>query len=85
MNTSDVNAPAAGLLDTFPSYRTLDARIECRDAIRPGVDVALFGTNLTNEKYFTGGYSLATDLGVDAVLAGEPRMYGVSVKYHFGK
>jgi len=85
VNTSDANANAFGLKDRFAGYGLLDARIEWSDAIAKGIDLALFGTNLTNKGYFIGGYSLATDLGVDAILAGEPRMYGMSVKLRFGQ
>ena len=84
VNTSDVNAPLVGLKDTFAGYGTLDARIEWNDVFAKGIDLAVFGTNLTNKGYFVGGYSLSTDLGVDAILAGEPRMYGVSMKLRFG-
>ncbi|MDX3885164.1 MAG: TonB-dependent receptor [Sphingomonas sp.] len=83
VNTSDSNASAVGLKDSFPGYGTFDARIEWHDAIARGIDLALFGTNLTNKDYLVGGYSVATDLGTDAILAGEPRMYGVSAKYRF--
>lgn len=84
VNTSDSNAGAAGLADSFAGYGTLDARVEWNDAIAKGVDLAVFGTNLTNKDYLVGGYSVATDLGSDAILAGEPRMYGMSIRYRFG-
>jgi iron complex outermembrane receptor protein len=48
------------------------------------VDIGLFATNVTNEKYYlASGNSLATT-GAESIVLGEPRMYGMRVKVHFG-
>jgi iron complex outermembrane receptor protein len=46
--------------------------------------VALFGANVTNQ--FTRGVVRAffTSLGYDVRYVGQPRMYGVRVRYRFG-
>jgi iron complex outermembrane receptor protein len=79
-NTNDVAAP----INTYPSYGLLNARIELRNVIREGIDFSVFGTNLTNNTYILGGYPLATQLGFESALYGEPRMYGASVRVRFG-
>jgi hypothetical protein len=39
---------------------------------------------VTNKSYITGTNSLDHNLGIAALQWGEPRMFGVSVRYHFG-
>jgi iron complex outermembrane receptor protein len=48
------------------------------------VDVAVFGTNLTGEKYDTTHTDLFGTAGFASATVGEPRMYGVRVRYSFG-
>src|SRR6202008_3266607 len=67
----------------YPSYGVLNARLEWRDALRKGVDIAVFGSNLLDKEYVQGGYPLG-NLGVEAAVYGEPRMFGVSASVRFG-
>ncbi|SFR88593.1 TonB-dependent receptor [Sphingomonas jatrophae] len=80
VTTSDPDAP----IDTYPSYTLWNARLDWSDAFAPGVDLAVFATNITGKKYIVGGYPLVSALGFDSVLYGEPRMYGASVRFRFG-
>ena len=49
------------------------------------VDLGLFVTNLTDQKYWVAsGGSLAT-IGGDFLVLGTPRMFGARVKIHFGQ
>jgi len=84
VTTPDPDAKALGLSDTLPGYGILGARIEWANAVADGIDLAVFGTNLTNKTYIVGGYSIASFLGVEPVLYGEPRMYGASLRVRFG-
>jgi iron complex outermembrane recepter protein len=77
------NAPTPGIIATWPSYGLLNARIEWQNVMRTHVNVALFGTNLLDKTYIQGGFPIAA-LGYDAATYGEPRMYGVSLKYEWG-
>ncbi|HEY4547936.1 MAG TPA: TonB-dependent receptor [Pedomonas sp.] len=79
-NTNEVN-PA--VVTTYPSYGLLNGRIEFNNIAETGLDVAIFGTNLTNKKYILGGFPMATPMGFETALYGEPRMYGISGKFHF--
>jgi iron complex outermembrane receptor protein len=77
------NAPYPGIIATWPSYGLLNARIEWQNVMRTHVNISLFGTNLLDKTYIQGGFPVAA-LGYDAVTYGEPRMYGVSLKYEWG-
>jgi len=48
------------------------------------IDLALFGTNVTNRKYRVAASNSLATLGADYAILGEPRMYGVRLKYRFG-
>lgn len=49
------------------------------------IDISLFGTNLTGKKYYTAVNDLSTSGGFVSKYFGDPRMYGVRVKYSFGR
>ena len=67
-----IGRPSLGLLSA-----RLSLHIDSLDA-----DIALWGKNLTAEKYFA--YTVDTGaLGIQASYAGAPRTYGVELKKHF--
>jgi iron complex outermembrane receptor protein len=66
----------------YPSYGLLNARVEWSNAMNSNIDFAIFGTNLTDKAYIQGGYPLG-NLGTEAAVYGEHRMYGISAKIHF--
>jgi iron complex outermembrane receptor protein len=72
------------LVPTNPAYGLLNARLEWDDVMKKGVDLAVFATNLLDKTYVLGGYPIV-QLGMDSAIYGEPRMYGVSLKYRFGE
>jgi iron complex outermembrane receptor protein len=45
----------------------------------------VFGTNLTGKKYFTAVNDLLGSGGFVSKYFGEPRMYGVRLRYSFGQ
>jgi iron complex outermembrane receptor protein len=49
------------------------------------VDVSLFGTNLTAKKYYTAVNDFLGSGGYVAKYIGEPRTFGVRVRYNFGE
>ena len=49
------------------------------------VDASLFMTNATDKTYATGSFSLYDCCGFSGLTYGEPRMYGVRVRYRFGQ
>ncbi len=48
------------------------------------VDAGFFVTNVTNEKVFLHTNVQARDSGFLSSLIGEPKMWGVRLKYRFG-
>jgi iron complex outermembrane receptor protein len=79
--TYNTNVP--GLVPTYPSYGSGNARIDWRDVMGRPFDLGVFVTNFTNKAAPLGGYPIDT-LGFDSVIYNEPRMWGVSLKVRFG-
>jgi iron complex outermembrane receptor protein len=66
------------------SYGVLNMRLSWNSVAQSKFDVALFVTNVTDKTYVAGATPI-TQLGLDSVYYGEPRMWGASVKFHFGE
>lgn len=62
----------------------LNGRIEWKNVYRHGFDLSLWGKNLTNKTYFTGGFAVQRELGLTFGNYNEPRTYGVELRYRFG-
>ena len=68
--------------DHYPGYTLANVRL----AYTSGPwEVAAFVKNVTDKRYFTIGYDLATLCGCNENAFGAPRWPGAEVKYHFGK
>lgn len=68
----------------LPSYELFNVNLSWESIGGAPVDVALFATNVTEEKYatyVTGTYNIA---GFESRVLGEPRMYGARVRWRFG-
>lgn len=66
------------------SYGLLNLRAEWNNVHGSKLNLAVFGTNVTNETYRIGVLGLiAEGLGIESSVYGEPRMYGVEVSYRF--
>ena len=65
-------------------YSNLDLRLDWRGAMGSSVDVALYGTNVTNDRHVIVDNNLLTAVGVEAKTYADPTMYGVELRYHFG-
>jgi iron complex outermembrane recepter protein len=70
----------------LPSTHLLDLNASWTDLFGSGLDVSAFATNVNGQKYFTYVPGLATaEFGFETYELGLPRMYGMRLKYHFGK
>ncbi|MCP3735904.1 TonB-dependent receptor plug domain-containing protein [Sphingomonas sp. RP10(2022)] len=85
--TEAVNIPAAQPGARLDAYGILNVSLDLRDIARSGIDAGIFATNLTNNTFrisnsdvFQAGGLLYWD-----TLYGEPRMYGLRVRYHFDR
>ena len=59
--------------------------LDWRNIRQTGLDASLFVTNATNKLYRVGNANSYNGLGIFASLYGEPRMYGVKLRYSFGE
>jgi iron complex outermembrane receptor protein len=64
-------------------YTVYDARIDWDKVFGQNMRISLWGKNLTDTEYFTGGNTQYNTLGFNQSAIGEPRTYGVDVKYNF--
>ncbi|MCP1470612.1 iron complex outermembrane receptor protein [Sphingobium sp. OAS761] len=80
------STPADEPFGRLESFGLLGAGVEWNGIMGTRLDARIFGTNLTNKVYRISsapGYS--TSLGYVTSIYGEPRMYGLSLRYHFGE
>lgn len=73
---------------TLPQYNILNAQIDFDlPNVGRGLNIAIFGTNLTNEDFFTNGATFDfRGLGAGIIanrVVGEPRTYGVRLSQKF--
>jgi iron complex outermembrane receptor protein len=65
-------------------FGLLNANLSWNEVGGQPVDISLFATNLTNEKYYTYITDLYDSLGFVSSVTGEPPMYGLRVRVRFG-
>ncbi|HET8882210.1 MAG TPA: TonB-dependent receptor [Solimonas sp.] len=71
-----------GVLD---SRNLLNGNINWEQIAGTALDLSIFATNLTGEKYYQFVPGLASlQTGLEFATLGEPRMYGVRLRYSFG-
>jgi iron complex outermembrane recepter protein len=70
-------------LGYIPGHSLLNLDLGWTSIYGSGVDVTAFGTNVTNKNYYTFIPGLGAN-GFEVAALGEPRMYGVRLRYRFG-
>jgi iron complex outermembrane recepter protein len=65
-------------------YTNLDLRFDWRNVMGGPIDVALYGTNVTNDRHVIVDDNLLTVIGTEAKEFADPTMYGIELRYHFG-
>lgn len=68
---------------TIPSYELVNANFNWSSVMGSPVDLSLFVTNLTNEKYRTYIVGQYSGTGIELDRVGVPRMYGARLRYNF--
>jgi iron complex outermembrane receptor protein len=66
-------------------YTLLDLRLDWKDVMRTTFDASFFVTNVTDKVYTLGITDLYNTSGTSSEVLGEPRMFGVQLKYRFGE
>jgi len=75
--------PQYDLGSTYPSTDLVNLSLQWNGMFGTSFDVGFFMTNATDETYRVTNTGVYQTLGVDSGLYGEPRMYGVQVRYHW--
>jgi iron complex outermembrane receptor protein len=70
----------AGLL---PATDLLNLNFDWNDLAGLPIDLSVFATNVTNEKYHVSS-SQTMQIGYESIVIGEPRMYGLRLRYRYG-
>jgi iron complex outermembrane recepter protein len=82
VSTAQTNASFYRFL---PAYGILNASVGLNNVAGSGVDVSVFGTNLSNVAKPVGAADFyASAAGVVGLTYTEPRMYGIRIGYRFG-
>lgn len=87
VNYIDRENPNAAIaaFSTLPSLGLLNLNVGWDSIGGSPVDLSLFATNVTKEKYYSYAAGLGSpEVGFETASVGEPRMYGMRLKVHFG-
>ncbi|WP_240334315.1 TonB-dependent receptor [Sphingobium estronivorans] len=68
----------------LPSFGLLSASLDWKKALGTDLDVSVFGTNLLNKAYFMSNSGVYNQVASQSQIFGEPRMYGLRLRYNFG-
>ena len=73
--------PLARLAESVPGSTDTAAATSAK--MGSGVTASLYGRNLANKRYYTGGNPTGLSGGFNTAFPGFPRMYGAEVKVAF--
>lgn len=78
--------PTIAALSYLPPLDLLNLNANWNSIAGYPVDLSLFATNVTKQRYynFVSGTGGSTQTNFETASVGEPRMYGLRLKYHFG-
>ncbi|MBU6393011.1 MAG: TonB-dependent receptor [Sphingomonadales bacterium] len=85
-NTEAVQLPSSQPGSVLEPFGLLNASLDLRSVAGTNFDIGLFATNLTNNTFRISNADVYQSGGLlyNATLYGEPRMYGIRLKYRFG-
>jgi iron complex outermembrane receptor protein len=78
--TDSTHEPEASL----PGYDLWNGQIQWSNIFGRPIDITAFVKNAADKFYVRGGIALEQQLGITQGTAGEPRLWGVKVRYRFG-
>lgn len=86
---SNDSAFAAGAIpfnaSLAPATDLLNLNLNWKRVAGSQFDLALFATNVTNEKYHVSAANGLSTLGGEFLILGQPRMYGARLRFNFGQ
>jgi iron complex outermembrane receptor protein len=78
--------PDIAAFSTLPSLGLLNLNLGWNAIAGSPIDLSLFATNVTKKKYYAFAPGLGSpQLGFEVASVGEPRMYGLRLRYSFGR
>jgi iron complex outermembrane receptor protein len=78
-NTNFTNTPGTVL----PSYALINMHADWNGIFATKLSVSAFVNNLTDRRYYVGGFPSGTILGINTAVPGMPRMFGCMGTYRF--
>ncbi|MFT3965756.1 MAG: TonB-dependent receptor [Sphingobium sp.] len=84
INNDAIPANFVGNPGRIPAINLVNAHVNWNSVGGSPVDLSVFVTNLTKEKYAVSVFGGIGAFGFDSQALGEPRMYGFRLKYRFG-
>jgi iron complex outermembrane receptor protein len=87
-HTNDLPFAAGAIPENYgllPPTDLLNLNLTWKSVAGSPIDLAFYATNVTDEKYRVATAGGLPSTGGEFILLGEPRMYGVRVKYRFGQ
>jgi iron complex outermembrane receptor protein len=85
---ADDHAYSIGIIpfnpSVIPSTDLLNLNLNWNNIARKPVDLSIFATNVTNRKYYVASTNALSSTGAEFLILGEPRVYGMRLKYRFG-
>lgn len=68
---------------TIDGYQLVNGRLTWNHAMGSNLSIAVFGRNIFDKRYYTGGTSQGYAIGQNAAFVGVPRTYGAEVRVAF--
>ncbi|HEY5758411.1 MAG TPA: TonB-dependent receptor, partial [Steroidobacter sp.] len=81
---SELYISSSSRFGAVPSYGLLNLNLNWNQMFGSGFDAALFVTNVSDKEYRSAITNSWGSFGFEAEISGEPRMYGVRLRYRFG-
>jgi len=82
-DAQNATSPSASPLYRLPATDLLNLNLDYKDVMGLPLDLSLFATNVTNQIYPVAVGSQWNSSGFENVIVGQPRMYGVRLRYKF--
>jgi len=76
---------SAGETPSQKSYALINLRFDWDNFMGTSLDASVFANNVTDKTYKVGANALLHLTGTSASIYGEPRMYGIELRYRFGE
>jgi iron complex outermembrane receptor protein len=82
---NNANDPQILGLDYIQPTNILDLNLNWDEIASQPIDLSIFATNVTGDKYYTFIAGLGASTGFETANIGQPAMYGIRLKYRFGE